>query len=105
MAIGKRDIAVLYQADEYGRSGLAGLQCTMLRRGEQIVGEASYQRGTSVSSSILTEFETLMGLSPDAFIRLGSYAPCAAFPRDAVDLGPKVPVATFPSSEARAPRI
>lgn len=95
MAIGKRRIAVFYQADDYGSSGLAGVQRAMLKHGEHIVAEATYQRGASFSSSMRSQVEMLKESAPDAVICIGSYAACAAFLRDAVDLGLPVPIANL----------
>lgn len=95
MSIGKRRIAVFYQADDYGSSGLAGVQRAMLKHGEHIVAEATYQRGASFSSSMRSQVEILKESAPDAVICIGSYAACAGFLRDAVDLGLPVPIANL----------
>lgn len=102
MSIGKRRIAVFYQADDYGSSGLAGVQRAMLKHNEGIVGEATYQRGASFSGNMRPQIETLKELVPEAVICIGSYAACAAFLRDAVDLGLEVPIAnlSFVGSES-----
>jgi len=41
------------------------------------------------------QVEILQGVSPDAVICVGAYAACAAFARDAVDLGLDVPIANL----------
>ena len=46
VAVGRRRIAVFYQADAYGRSGWAGVRKALARHGERIVGEATYRRGS-----------------------------------------------------------
>lgn len=95
VSIGKRRIAVFYQADAYGRSGWAGVRRAMMRHGERMVGEATYRRGTRFTSSMRAQVEILKKQEPDAVICIGSYAACAAFLRDAVDLGLRVPVANL----------
>ena len=93
--IGRRRIAVFYQADAYGRSGWAGVRAALKGHGEQIVGEATYSRGAKFTGSMHKQVEILQGSSPDAVICIGSYAACAAFARDAVDLGLEAPIANL----------
>ncbi len=95
VAIGKRRIAVFYQADAYGRSGWAGVRRALIRHGGRIVGEATYRRGTRFTASMRAQVEILEKSQPNAVICVGSYAACAAFLRDAVDLGLKVPIANL----------
>lgn len=99
--IGRRRIAVFYQNDAYGRSGWAGVREALLRHGGTIVGEATYTRGTQFSASMRAQVEILRPSTPDAVICIGAYQACAAFARDAVDLGLHVPVAnvSFVGSE------
>ncbi len=94
-SIGRRRIAVFYQADAYGRSGWAGVRRAMMRHGERIVAEATYRRGARFTSSMRPQVEILKKSEPDAVICIGSYAACAAFLRDAVDLGLQVPIANL----------
>ena len=93
--IGRRRIAVFYQADAYGRSGWAGVRAALKKYGERIAGEATYSRGAKFTGSMRKQVEILQGSSPDAVICIGSYAACAAFARDAVDLGLEVPIANL----------
>ena len=95
MAIGKRRLAVFYQADAYGRSGWAGVRRAAMRHGERVVGEATYRRGTRFTASMRAQVEMLKKSDPDAVICTGSYAACAAFLRDAVDFGLQVPIANL----------
>ena len=95
VAIGRRRIAVFYQADAYGRSGWAGVRRALRRYGERIVGEATYRRGEKFTSSMRRQVEILKPSRPDAVICIGAYAACAAFIRDAVDLGLQVPIANL----------
>ncbi|MCE2518766.1 MAG: ABC transporter substrate-binding protein [Alphaproteobacteria bacterium] len=99
--IGRRRIAVFYQADAYGRSGWAGVRQALRSYGEQIVGEATYRRGSKFTGVMREQVEILKASRPDAVICIGAYAACAAFLRDAVDLGLQVPIAnvSFVGSE------
>ena len=93
--IGKRRIAVFYQIDAYGRSGWAGVRAALEKHGEKLAGEATYSRGEKFTGSMRKQVEILQGVSPDAVICVGAYAACAAFARDAVDLGLEVPIANL----------
>ena len=95
VGIGKRSIAVFYQADAYGRSGWAGVRTALTRHGERIAGEATYRRGAKFSGTMRKQVEILQAAEPDAVICIGAYAACAAFARDAVDLGLRVPIANL----------
>ena len=95
VSIGNKRIAVFYQADAYGRSGWAGVRRAMSRYGLQIAGEATYRRGAKFSGSMRRQVEILKQSNPSAVICIGSYAACAAFLRDAVDLGLEVPIANL----------
>ena len=95
LAAGKRRIAVFYQADAYGRSGWAGVRAALDRHGERLAGEATYRRGQRFTGSMRQQVEILKAASPDAVICIGSYAACAAFARDAVDLNLRIPIANL----------
>ncbi len=93
--INRKRIAVFYQADAYGRSGWAGVRRALKRYGEQIAGEATYRRGEKFTGSMRKQVEILKASKPEAVICIGSYAACAAFVRDAVDLDLRVPIANL----------
>ncbi len=95
VGIGRRRVAVFYQNDAYGRSGWAGVREALAAHGETMAGEATYMRGTQFEASMRRQVEILQAQSPDAVICIGAYAACAAFARDAVDLGLHVPVANL----------
>lgn len=99
--IGRKKIAVFYQADAYGRSGWNGVRMTLAKYGLRIVGEATYKRGTKYSESLKNQVEILKKTGADAVISIGAYAACAAFIRDARDAGWDVPIAnvSFVGSE------
>ena len=93
--INRKRIAVFYQADAYGRSGWAGVRRALRHYGRQIAGEATYRRGTKFTASMRRQVEILKASQPEAVICIGSYAACAAFVRDAVNLGLQVPIANL----------
>ena len=93
--VGRRRIAVFYQADAYGRSGWAGVRAALKRHGETIVGEATYKRGSKFTSIMRSQVEILKRVEPQAVICIGAYAACGAFARDAVDMGLRVPIANL----------
>lgn len=93
--INRKRIAVFYQADAYGRSGWAGVRRALKPYDRQIVGEATYRRGTKFTASLRRQVEILKASQPEAVICIGSYAACAAFVRDAVNLGLHVPIANL----------
>ena len=95
VSIGKKRIGMFYQADAYGRSGWAGVRRALKQYGERIVGEATYRRGQKFTSVMRSQVEILIAAQPEAVICIGSYAACAAFLRDAVDLGLRVPIANL----------
>jgi ABC-type branched-subunit amino acid transport system substrate-binding protein len=99
--IGRKKIAVFYQADAYGRSGWNGVRMTLAKYGLKIVGEATYKRGTKYTESLKQQVEILMKSDADAVISIGAYAACAAFIRDARNAGWNVPIAnvSFVGSE------
>ena len=93
--VGRSRIAVFYQADAYGRSGWAGVRAALKRHGKEIDGEATYKRGSKFTSVMRRPVEILKQKNPQAVICIGAYAACAAFVRDAVDLGLRVPIANL----------
>ena len=95
VAVGRRRIAVFYQADAYGRSGWAGVRAALRKHDLKIVGEATYRRGEKFTGTMRRQVDILKAVNPDAVICIGAYAACAAFVRDAVDLGLPVPIANL----------
>ena len=92
---GRTRIAVFYQADAYGRSGWEGVKRALERHGYDLAGEATYRRGAQFTASMRSQVEILQQGDPQAVICVGSYNACAAFARDAVDLGLRAPMANL----------
>ncbi|WP_338669544.1 ABC transporter substrate-binding protein [Pseudodesulfovibrio methanolicus] len=101
LALGRRRLAVFYQADAFGRSGWDGAHRALKSHGYSLVGEATYRRGTRFAESMKQQVDILMHANPDAILSIGSYAACAALIRDARDMGLAVPIAnvSFVGSE------
>ncbi len=101
-SIGRTKIAILYQADAYGRSGWDGVRRALVAHNLGLAAEATYERGTPYSAHLTRQVEILRAAQPDAVIAIGAYAACAAFVRDAVDAGWKIPIAnvSFVGSES-----
>ena len=95
VSIGRKRIGMFYQADAYGRSGWAGVRRALRKYDLKIVGEATYRRGQKFTSVMRRQAQILKNARADAVICIGAYAACAAFLRDAVDNGLRVPIANL----------
>ena len=89
---GRTRIAVLYQADAYGRSGWDGIRKGLAEKELSIAAEATYRRGAAFSESMKKQVEILAEAQPDAIISVGAYEASAAFIRDARDAGLDIPI-------------
>ena len=81
---GATRIAVLYQDDSYGRSGLAGVKRALERRNMTLAAAGTYVRNTT---AVKTALLGLRGASPEAIIVIGAYLPSAVFTQWARKLG------------------
>ncbi len=95
LALGRKRIAVFYQADAYGRSGWEGVKRALAYHDLPIVAEATYRRGASFEDSMQAQVGIIARARPDAVICVGSYQACAAFIRDARNAGLDAPVANL----------
>lgn len=77
-------IGVLYQDDSYGRSGLAGVQRALDKRGLELAGTGTYLRNTT---AVKTALLGLASRNPEAIIVVGAYLPSAVFTQWARKLG------------------
>lgn len=93
--IGKKRFGVFIQDDAYGRSGADGVRRGLEPLGLSIISEATYKRGTGYSSSMNEQVQKMLHNKVDAIISVGSYAPCAAFIRDARKAGFKGVIANL----------
>lgn len=74
--LGVTRIAILYQDDAFGLSGLAGVKKAMDRRNMSLVAEGTFKRNTTAIKSALLE---IMKAQPQAVVTVGPYKPIAAF--------------------------
>ncbi len=74
--LGFSRIAILYQDDSFGRTGLEEVIKALEKRGLGLVAEGTYMRGTTaVKRALLAIREG----RPQAVVMVGAYEPCAAF--------------------------
>ena len=81
---GVERVAILYQDDSYGRTGLAGVTAALDRRGMPLVAAGTYLRNTTAVKSALL---SIRSARPDAIIIIGAYQPSAVFTQWARKLG------------------
>jgi branched-chain amino acid transport system substrate-binding protein len=100
--LGRKRVAIFYQADAYGRSGWAGVRSALAAHGLPITAEATYRRGTTATQNFQEQVNILGEKAPDAIIIVGAYAAAAGFICEARDRGIAVPIAnlSFVGSEA-----
>jgi ABC-type branched-subunit amino acid transport system substrate-binding protein len=77
-------VAVLYQDDSYGRTGLFGVREALQRRQLSLVGTGTYARNTT---AVKTALLSLRDLEPQAIVIIGAYRPSAVFTQWARKLG------------------
>lgn len=92
---GRTRIAVLHQADAYGRAGWDGVRKALARFDLVIVAEASHARDAGPDADMGPQVDILAAGRPDAVVAVGSSESCAAFIRRARDAGLDVPVAVL----------
>jgi ABC-type branched-subunit amino acid transport system substrate-binding protein len=82
--LGLRKIAVFYQNDAYGKTGLDGVQRALKRRGLKPVALGTVVRNKVDVSAALADILPAM---PDAIVQISAYKSCAAFIRQARRMG------------------
>ncbi|MBF0226835.1 MAG: ABC transporter substrate-binding protein [Desulfobacterales bacterium] len=71
-----KKIAVFYQNDSYGQSGLEGVRSALAKRELTISSKSTYERNTlNVENAV----NTIYSSRPEAVIMIGAYQPCAKF--------------------------
>lgn len=73
--LGIKNIAVFYQNDAYGQTGLDGVQRALKKRGLPLVESATVERN---STDVKAAVARLLPKRPDAIIQISAYASCAA---------------------------
>jgi branched-chain amino acid transport system substrate-binding protein len=71
-----KDIAIFYQDDSFGRSGLDGVKKALARREMELVAEGTFERNTV---AVKTALVALKRAEPEAVVMVGPYKPCAEF--------------------------
>ncbi len=85
-------IAVFYQNDSFGFSGLSGVEKALKRRKLALAAKGSFERNTLGVKSGLA---AVMAGAPDAVVIVAPYQPTAAFVRAAREAGLKAQFATI----------
>jgi branched-chain amino acid transport system substrate-binding protein len=89
--LGAKRIAVFHQNDAFGQAGLTGTLAALKKRGMELAGKGSFERGTSAVQKGLLDIQEA---TPDAVIMVGPYAPVSAFLKEAKAVGLKAAFAT-----------
>jgi ABC-type branched-subunit amino acid transport system substrate-binding protein len=89
---GHKKIAVFYQNDSYGESGLAATAKALKNRNLEVIAKGTYERNTVAVKAGLAN---ILSGNPDAVIMVGAYKPVAEFVRQAVDAHLKAEFATI----------
>ncbi len=93
-------VAVLYQNDSYGQTGLDGVRLALKRRGLSPVASWFYQRNTS---AVKTAVVDIVEADPKAVIMIGAYTPVAeAIRLIREDIDPVFMTVSFVGSNALA---
>jgi ABC-type branched-subunit amino acid transport system substrate-binding protein len=69
-------IAIFYQDDAFGRSGLDGVKAALTKRNMELAAEATYERNTV---AVKTGLLALKRAEPEAVVIVGAYKPVAEF--------------------------
>lgn len=85
-------IAVFYQNDSFGFSGLSGVEKALTRRKLALAGKGSFERNTL---DVKGGLAAVMAGAPDAVVIVAPYEPSAAFVRAAREAGLKAQLATI----------
>lgn len=73
---GIKTIALLYQDDDFGRAGLAGVTAALEARGLSLTAQGTYTRNTTAVKRALLHIRKA---KPDAVVMVGAYKPVAEF--------------------------
>ncbi|MGY4831711.1 ABC transporter substrate-binding protein [Sphaerotilaceae bacterium SBD11-9] len=77
-------IALLYQNDAFGKSGLAGVESALQRRSQKLVASASYERNTTEVDAAVKQ---IRAAQPQAVIMVAVNKPAAAFAKQYREAG------------------
>ena len=82
--LGIKKVAVFFQDDAFGRSGLAGVEKSAVKYGTEIVAKAGYDRMTA---NVAGAIQLVAKAKPHAVIMIGTNVPIAAFIKGYRDAG------------------
>lgn len=91
IAKGAKTVGVFYQDDGFGLAVLSGTEKALKKRSMQVVAKSTFQRNTL---AIKTGLAAMLEAKPDAVVMVGTYAPLAAFIKEARSAGLKSQLAT-----------
>jgi len=77
LTVGMKRIAVVYQNDGFGKSGLAGVQAALEKRGLSLLGAVPYERNTTDVAQAAKKIKELQNVQ--AVIVIATSEPAAAF--------------------------
>ncbi|MYB77050.1 MAG: ABC transporter substrate-binding protein [Chloroflexi bacterium] len=101
--LGITRVAVLYQNDSYGQSGLDGVVDALAKRGLEPVASWYYQRN---SDAVKAAVFNIVAANPEAVIMIGAYAPVAkAITVARADIDPIFMAVSFVGSNALAQEL
>jgi ABC-type branched-subunit amino acid transport system substrate-binding protein len=97
-------IAILYQDDAFGRSGLTGVAKALDKRAMKLVSEGTFERNTT---AVKTALLAIRRGNPEAVIMISPYKPCAEFVKLARQLNwyPLFMTISFAGSNALADEL
>jgi branched-chain amino acid transport system substrate-binding protein len=75
-SLGLKKIAVFYQNDAYGKTGLDGVERALARRQLKPVATGTVERN---SVDVAKSVEALVAAQPEAIVQISAYKSCAAF--------------------------
>lgn len=90
-AKGAKTVAVFYQDDGFGQAVLSGTEKALKKRNLAVAAKSTFQRNTM---AIKAGLAAMLDARPDAVVMVGTYAPLAAFIREARAAGLKSQLAT-----------
>ncbi|MBL8343332.1 MAG: ABC transporter substrate-binding protein [Rubrivivax sp.] len=91
LANGAKSVAVFYQDDGFGLAVLSGTEKALKKRNMQVAAKGTFQRNTM---AIKAGLAAMLEAKPDAIVMVGTYAPLAAFIKEARTAGVKSQLAT-----------
>ncbi len=91
LANGAKTVAVFYQDDGFGLAVLSGTERALQRRNMKVLAKGTFQRNTL---AIQGGMAAMLEAKPDAVVMVGTYAPLAAFIKEARAAGLKSQLAT-----------